>query len=209
MSDSSTGSASPAPALARTAGKPLPKQARAAATRAAILDAAEDLLSDHFPAALTTRLVADRAGVPIGSVYRYFDNMDDLLRALFDRMNAGTVDVLSEPEASWPERLDAGFAQLRALHATHPAYVPLMAHLKRENRETDEVALLLADLIRRDGPHLDDMTARDITRTVVSMLEGVEARLVGLSEARRNATLEQSRIAVHAYLSHHLGTPSE
>lgn len=180
------------------------------ATRAAILDAAERLLTDRSPDALSTRQVAETASVPIGSVYRYFDNMDDLLRQLFERMNAGTLQTLKAPgpEAHWRERLDVGFLQLRAMHAAHPAYVPLMAHLKREGREEDEVSVMLRTLIHDSAAEMSVQTAQDITRTIVAMLEGVEARLPSLPPARRDATLDQAQIAIAALLSHHLdGVP--
>lgn len=64
--------------------KPAPKQARAKERQAAILRAAGELLV-HVPVhELTTTRIAMKAGVPVGSVYRYFDDKDDILDRLHD-----------------------------------------------------------------------------------------------------------------------------
>src|SRR5690242_12366046 len=62
-----------------------PRQARSQATVKAILDAAARVLVERGYAATTTNLVADRAGVSVGSLYQYFPNKDALIAALHDR----------------------------------------------------------------------------------------------------------------------------
>lgn len=62
-----------------------PKQARARATRDAILEAAAQLIARHGLSAFTTNAVAIRAGVSIGSLYQYFPNKDALMAALIRR----------------------------------------------------------------------------------------------------------------------------
>ncbi|MGB6228669.1 MAG: TetR/AcrR family transcriptional regulator, partial [Litorimonas sp.] len=156
---------------------------------------------------VTTRAVAEAARVPVGSVYRYFANADDLLSALFDRMNAGTVgllrDTLARAPESWRDRVDRTFAHLGEMHAGHPAYGALQVHL--DGGEGDaEIARLLEDLVRRDAPRLDSDLIQEVVRTVMAILDGVERRLHRLDEDRRPGALEQARLAVTAYLAHHL-----
>lgn len=62
-----------------------PRQARAAATVDAIFEAAAQILEADGLDALTTNRVAERAGVSIGSLYQYFGDKSDLLRALARR----------------------------------------------------------------------------------------------------------------------------
>lgn len=186
-----------------------PKQARAAAKRDAILDAAEALITQHPPATVTTRLVAESADVPIGSIYRYFADINDLLLSLFERINAGTVKTLHEslehPMSDWRAELDRTFAHLATMHRDHPAYGALMAHVERTVDEDDEITALLNRLLKRNAPHLSLDFANDVTRTVIAMLEGVERRLHRLPSERQGAALEQVRLAIGAYLSLHIG----
>jgi AcrR family transcriptional regulator len=55
-------------------------------TRSRILDATIDLLSDQSEAALTIAAVAAKAGVTDRTVYRHFDTREELLRAVWPRM---------------------------------------------------------------------------------------------------------------------------
>jgi AcrR family transcriptional regulator len=62
-----------------------PRQARAEATIAAIVEAAAQILERDGDEAATTAAIAERAGVSIGSVYQYFDNRDAILAAVIRR----------------------------------------------------------------------------------------------------------------------------
>lgn len=59
-----------------------PRQARARATYAAIVDACARLLAVSPYDALTTNGVAERAGVSIGTLYEYFPNRESIVAAL-------------------------------------------------------------------------------------------------------------------------------
>ncbi|MFI1563410.1 TetR family transcriptional regulator [Streptomyces sp. NPDC020490] len=62
-----------------------PVQRRSAERLTRILDACADLLDEVGYDALSTRAVAQRAGVPIGSVYRFFGNKRQMADALAQR----------------------------------------------------------------------------------------------------------------------------
>lgn len=62
-----------------------PVQRRSAERLGRILDAAAELLDEAGYEELSTRTVAIRAGVPIGSVYRFFSNKRDMADALARR----------------------------------------------------------------------------------------------------------------------------
>jgi AcrR family transcriptional regulator len=62
-----------------------PRQARSAETVTAILEGAAQVLERGGLALFTTNAVAERAGVSIGTLYQYFADKQELLRALADR----------------------------------------------------------------------------------------------------------------------------
>jgi len=70
------------------------------ATKELILDAAEEMIfSDANPSAVTMQAIADRAGVSHRTLYRHFENRDELISALGRRMDAQADDHIgiSEP----------------------------------------------------------------------------------------------------------------
>src|SRR5688572_15839690 len=61
-----------------------PKQLRSRAIVEAIVEAGRQLLAHEGAASLTTNRIAERAGVSIGSLYRYFPNKQAILAAIYD-----------------------------------------------------------------------------------------------------------------------------
>ena len=57
------------------------RQEQREATRARIVAAVSDLVAHDHPAAISVPAVADRAGVAVATVYRYFPNKEELLDA--------------------------------------------------------------------------------------------------------------------------------
>lgn len=80
----------------------MPRQSRALATRAAILEAAAQILERDGLAGFTTNAVAARAGVSIGTLYQYFDDKDALLLAIARQEMASTADAASRLLAGGP-----------------------------------------------------------------------------------------------------------
>lgn len=71
--------ATPRPTLRREVGE------RAVELVDAIVEASALILAEHGYDGLTTNRVAERAGVSIGTLYRYFPNKEAIVSALFDR----------------------------------------------------------------------------------------------------------------------------
>ncbi len=83
----------------------IPRQARAAETVAAILEAAAQVLEAGGLPALTTNAVAERAGVSIGTLYQYFADKSAILHAIAEqelRTTFGKVAKLLTEEGSTP-----------------------------------------------------------------------------------------------------------
>lgn len=89
-----------------TASSPLqprkqPRQARSAATVAALVEACGQVLERQGLAGLTTNRVAERAGASIGSLYQYVPAKEALLQALADRERARLLEELVSLAAPW------------------------------------------------------------------------------------------------------------
>src|SRR5947209_1374897 len=59
-----------------------PSQARSRERLRRVLDAADDLLAADGTDGFTTTRIAARAGIPVGSVYRFFDDKEAIVEAL-------------------------------------------------------------------------------------------------------------------------------
>jgi AcrR family transcriptional regulator len=100
------------------------RQQQAAATRAAILDAAQRLFDEQGYPATTMEAIAAEAGVALKTVYVVFTTKSGLLRALWDLLLKGDQDdaavadrpwyreVLSEPDPERQLRLNARNARV-------------------------------------------------------------------------------------------------
>ena len=101
-----------------------PTDARSA-TRARLVDVAARLLAAEGPAAVTTRAVAEGAGVQAPTLYRLFGDKDGLLEAVAEHVMAGHVaaktaveaaaveadrDPLDELRTSWHAQIEFGLA---------------------------------------------------------------------------------------------------
>ncbi len=89
-----------------------PVQRRSAERLGRILDACAELLDETGYEDLSTRAVAERAGVPIGSVYRFFSNKRAMAEALahrnLDEYAARVTERLAASAASAASGADGG-----------------------------------------------------------------------------------------------------
>ena len=76
-----------------------PKQDRSRAIVAAIVAAGRELLAQGGAASLTTNRIAERAGVSIGSLYRYFSDKEAILAAIYDADTAREVTEIRSADA--------------------------------------------------------------------------------------------------------------
>jgi AcrR family transcriptional regulator len=75
-------------ARGKTGVRRAPIQRRSRERVQRILDAASDLIVEGGVTALGTRTIAERAGVPVASLYQYFADKDEILLALVERDTA-------------------------------------------------------------------------------------------------------------------------
>jgi AcrR family transcriptional regulator len=110
----------------------------------AILDAASDLLNDGGPDALTTSALAERTGLRVRNVYRYFRDRQAIVATLAERMNtriesaiADTTD-LADPARSLDRVIDDLVEQVMSAAAAEPAVVQIRAAM-RTSRELQAI----------------------------------------------------------------------
>ncbi|MBK1715959.1 TetR/AcrR family transcriptional regulator [Rubrivivax gelatinosus] len=127
-------SRSPSAARALPQPRKAPRQARSQAMVEAILEATARVLAERGYAGTNTNVVAERAGVSVGSVYQYFPHKDSLVAALHERhgaqMYAAIAAVLA---AERPDGLRGHVqAMVRALLAAHRVAPELHRVLEKE-----------------------------------------------------------------------------
>lgn len=95
-----------------------------------LLDAAEGLLADRRPAAITSRAIAREAGLSDGVLYNHFRDKHELLLAAlvrrFDRLTAAYGDEPPPAGGTAEERLAE---VVRRAHAIQVAILPMLANL--------------------------------------------------------------------------------
>jgi AcrR family transcriptional regulator len=155
-----------------------PVQRRSAERLTRILDACADLLDEVGYDALSTRAVAQRAGVPIGSVYRFFGNKRQMADALaqrnLERFSERVAERLKEArQGDWRAAMDAVLDEYLAMKRTAPGFslvdfgnqIPVGARQAEPNhRVADRLTGLLSG-------YLDRTPDDDLRRTFLIAVE--------------------------------------
>ncbi|WP_326764742.1 TetR family transcriptional regulator [Streptomyces sp. NBC_01591] len=188
-----------------------PVQQRSAERLARILDACAELLDETGYEQLSTRAVAIRAGVPIGSVYRFFSNK----RALTDALARRNLDSYAEritarlaviPTTDWRSAIDAVLDEYLAMKRSVAGFalVDFGAAAPEEDPANDanrRVAGRLAELL---SGHLGGAVDEDLSRTVLVCVEAADALLQLAFRADPSgdrAIVAETRILLRAYLA--------
>ena len=158
------------------ADRPPPKQARAKARIALILSTAETLLLDAGAGAVTTTAIAETAGIPVGSVYRYFDDKNDILWRLHSEALQHIQDAVTgalsvmEPGRGFKETLMPLLRIFWQTARTHPSFSALTRWANGQFS-------------------LRDTTPGVESNLGVIVIAGIKVAGVELPEARRDAIL--------------------
>ncbi|GAA1979702.1 TetR/AcrR family transcriptional regulator [Amycolatopsis minnesotensis] len=176
--------------------------------RAAILDAAAELLAESGYAGCSMAAVAAKAGVATGSVYQHFPGKADLVVELFRRVVTREVDAVAaaaDRPGTASERVLAvvnTFAG-RALKAPRLAYA-LLAEPVDAPIETERLVFRQAfrDIVARhvaDGVRAGELTPQDPAITAAGLVGAFAEVLIGpLTSGDAAAIEELCRFAVRA-----------
>ncbi|MEU9659732.1 TetR/AcrR family transcriptional regulator [Streptomyces chartreusis] len=196
----------PHPATLRRA----PVQRRSAERLTRILDACADLLDEVGYDDLSTRAVAQRAGVPIGSVYRFFGNKRQMADALAQRnLERYTARVTERLEGAggggWRVAMDAVLDEYIAMKRTAPGFslvdfgnqIPVGTRGEPNHRVADRLTELLSG-------YLDREPDEDLRRTFLVSVETADT-LVHLAfrvaPEGDDRILAEARELLRAYLA--------
>ncbi|MFG2880753.1 TetR family transcriptional regulator [Streptomyces sp. NPDC048297] len=187
-----------------------PVQRRSAERLTRILDACADLLDEVGYDALSTRAVALRAGVPIGSVYRFFGNKRQMVDALAQRNLERYTERVSERlegarKGDWRAAMDAVLDEYLTMKRTAPGFslvdfgnqIPIGArHADPNTRVADRLTALISGYF---GRTVDD----DVRRAFLVAVETADT-LVQLAfrmdPEGDPAIIEETRELLRAYL---------
>ncbi len=182
----------------------MPQQRRSQALVAAVLEAAVRILKRGGEEALTTRRVAEVAGVSVGSLYQYFPHRDAILRQLVDDHVQGMLARIDTAldhacAAATPEEVVRLFAaELVAEHAADlerwgliAAQVLRFGDLDAGEEAWGAVIERAHGLIRRIAP---DLPEAEGARAAARLVFLVRALLVD-TLAQRPEELRDGRLA--------------
>jgi AcrR family transcriptional regulator len=204
------------PTVVATGRRRVPAQARSQARVQRLLDAAAQLVDLLGPDAVTTTMIAERAGVSVGWIYDYFEDRD----AVFDAVIARSIDQLAEiiEEAhrtydgeGWRVALSAVIDAVVHFYRTQPGFRSiwfssyLNATMLEVNRTNDEaLAERAVERLRRSGLVADDAELM-LPMLMVTAIVDKGLDLAFRRDPAGDATvIEETKRAVHAYLGHYL-----
>jgi AcrR family transcriptional regulator len=155
-----------------------------AATRQALLDAAEHLIDEHGPDAASVRAVADTVGTTTRAVYSVFGSKDGLLAALATRLFEAlgeaidAVPVTDDPVADVVEASLLGF---RRTALEHPSlyslvFLRIVPELELEDPEYLTAGAAAFDRLEARVARVelgDDRLVRDAAHSVHALTEGL------------------------------------
>jgi len=191
-----------------------PRQRRAVERRQAILDATLGLLETTGIDAMTTTLIATRAGVPVASVYGYFPNKMAIVAEL---MRAAMAEVDATLETLLPGRIDSDTVEVaidRAVDTIIAGYRALPARQRlfsavRGNAALEPVARqsdlrmteALTQALLAARPDVAPIRARAVAETLVRTFTALQEGVVTCADpALFVALVAEWRVLAKGYL---------
>jgi AcrR family transcriptional regulator len=197
-----------------------PAQRRSHARLSRVLDAADELLSEGGAAAFTTTRIAATAQVPIGSVYRFFEDKHAIAEALavrywrdFDDLVAGIaeldeLDPLADPAGSVLEVLAQGFR-------ARPGFLALWYGGLRTERIRDAtrqargaIAYSIGRILATHWPDAPSGVRERAAEMVVLAGDGLLREAFRRERDGDSALLAEGKLMLDAYLVARLGDRS-
>ncbi|MFI8231809.1 TetR family transcriptional regulator [Streptomyces sp. NPDC085900] len=188
-----------------------PVQRRSAERLTRILDACADLLDEVGYDALSTRAVALRAGVPIGSVYRFFGNKRQMADALAQRNLERFTERVTERlkgsgDGGWRTAMDAVLDEYLSMKRTAPGFslvdfgnqIPVGA---RDAEPNHRVADRLTEML---SGYLDREPDENLRRTFLIAVETADTLVhlaFRMAPEGDSKIIEEAREMLRAYLA--------
>jgi AcrR family transcriptional regulator len=201
----------------RTALEPrrIPTQERSRQRVDGILDAVAELLVERGFDAVTTDLIAEKAGIPVGSIYQFFPNKFAIFYALTVRYIRQINAIASIParreslDLPWEEVVDRTIEAEAELWSNEQALsilwagVQMAPELKAAVAESDKKSedYLLTGL-NRILPNVDPARRRLAARVIVHMTRYLLDLSIAEPSEENQRVVGELKVAVKSYLRH-------
>jgi AcrR family transcriptional regulator len=191
----------------------VPTQARSRERLRRVLDVADEVLAREGADAFTTNRIAAAAGIPIGSVYRYFPSKEAIVEALAVRYWSDFEDlVAAAAEADEREPLaDPGAVVIEALAAgfrARPGFLALWYGGLRTERVRDvtrsargAIARSVERILAVHWPDAPAPARETAARMVVIAGDGLLREAFRLAPDGDPDLLEESKSMLNAYIA--------
>ena len=135
--------------------------------RSKLLDAVVELVGEGYDETISMKDIADRAGVALGTVYRYFSSKDHLLAAALvewalpmDERSARRYPPGARPQGSAADRLSGSLLRALRAYQVRPTFARVLVHVASS---TDPFA---SEAFGEMGPLVFGALARSIPEVV-------------------------------------------
>jgi AcrR family transcriptional regulator len=184
-----------------------------------VLDAADELLATDGAGAFTTTRIAEAAGVPIGSIYRFFDGKEAIVEALavrywsdFDNLVAGVahadqLDRFADPAGAVLDVLAAGFRARPGFLALW--YGGLRSELVRDatRQARSAIASSIEQILATHWPEAPAHARASAAEMVVLAGDGLLREAFRRDRRGDPRLLDEARLMLNAYIATRLGGP--
>jgi AcrR family transcriptional regulator len=194
-----------------------PIQARSRERLRRVLDTADEVLAAEGAGAFTTTLVASRAGVPIGSVYRFFPDKQAIVEALAVRYWSDLEDLVAgvaEADEATPieDPVAAVFDALIAGFRARPGFLALWygglrtERIRDATRPTREaIGRSVARILANHWPNATRLARAQVAEMVVLAGDGLLREAFRRDRRGDRAVLTESKLMLRAYIAERLG----
>lgn len=191
--------------------KPVQKRSRGRVED--ILRAAEYVFNEKGYEASTTNAIADKAGIPIGSLYQYFKNKKAILDSLSEKYTrelkelfAGTFAVELQ-KSSFEDMSDRMLDDLAQFYAKHTAFQVVLYGASRTNdldNASDElrqhiIGFIVQSLQSRE-PHKNPEGLRTVATMLVAIARSILPAAIASDGKINTVILNELKIAIKSYL---------
>jgi AcrR family transcriptional regulator len=195
----------------------VPVQGRSVARVARMLDACAELVDEIGYEALTTTLLAERAGVAIGSIYQFFPDKRAVVQALTLRNLEAYLIRLAARFADatfsqWWDGVDAAIDEYIAMHRDIPGFRTLHfgdvvdVHLLDEDKDNNEVIAASLTTLLNDAFGILS-TQPDAEFPITIAVEAADALIKLAFRRDQNGdarVLAEAKSLIHEYLQRHV-----
>ncbi len=198
----------------------VPVQGRSVARVQRMLDACAAIVDELGYEGLTTTLLADRAGVAIGSVYQFFPDKRAVVQALTQRNLEAYLQRLAErlestPLETWWDGVEASIDEYVNMHRTVPGFRTLHfgdvidVHLLDDEHDNNAViAFQLADVLTERFQIADPQKLRFALTLAVEAADALIKLAFRRDSNGDERILAEAKTLVREYLQRQIEEPA-